>query len=330
MEDDHQNDQQVNNPHINKVLKTYQMSAPRSLQGPNSVLDEPSGAAVAVCSPKAPMAGGDSESGGGGAAAEDAGAGAATAAAAAPGAVRAGPVGMRAVRDGAGMGEDRLLHGGRRDAAVPAADPQHGAPGLHAHPDQPGVRRAAHLLFAVHARAAGHAQALPDTAGDGAVVRPDDQDERRAAVLRAAPSDPAGGGPGARGRGHVLVRGVPRRVRQDPGRVHARTVHRKVLGVHTVRRVQGAVRAPAVRQPHTPVHGHQLVPLGLQARELESVRQGVARAPGLRASGQPVRNVQGADRRVGHRSLFVEETKADEFRVLSHFRPDNVIPIRRP
>ncbi|XP_022180251.1 ski oncogene [Myzus persicae] len=68
MEDDHQNDQQVNNPHINKVLKTYQMSAPRSLQGPNSVLDEPSGAAVAVCSPKAPMptaTGGDSESTGG-------------------------------------------------------------------------------------------------------------------------------------------------------------------------------------------------------------------------------------------------------------------------
>lgn len=79
MEDDHHNEQQVNNPHINKVLKTYQMSAPRSLQGPNLVLDEPSGAAVAVCSPKPPMAtaagvngsaaragGGDSESGGGG------------------------------------------------------------------------------------------------------------------------------------------------------------------------------------------------------------------------------------------------------------------------
>lgn len=50
-----QQQQQVDNPHIKKVLKTYQLSAPRSLQGPNSVLDEPSGAAVAVCSPKAPM-----------------------------------------------------------------------------------------------------------------------------------------------------------------------------------------------------------------------------------------------------------------------------------
>lgn len=53
MEDPQQ--QQVNNPHIKKVLKTYQLSAPRSLQGPNSVLDEPAGSAVAVCSPKAPI-----------------------------------------------------------------------------------------------------------------------------------------------------------------------------------------------------------------------------------------------------------------------------------
>lgn len=74
MDDDRRDERQVNNPHIKKVLKTYQLSAPRSLQGPNSVLDEPSGAAVAVCSPKAPMpaaagataAGGDSESGAGG------------------------------------------------------------------------------------------------------------------------------------------------------------------------------------------------------------------------------------------------------------------------
>lgn len=55
MDDDHLNKQQVNNPHIKKVLKTYQLSAPRSLQGPNSVLDEPAGTAVAVSSPKAPM-----------------------------------------------------------------------------------------------------------------------------------------------------------------------------------------------------------------------------------------------------------------------------------
>lgn len=64
MEDDRHHKQQVNNPHIKKVLKTYQLSAPRSLQGPNSVLDEPTGAAVAVCSPKAPMNG----TGGGGSA----------------------------------------------------------------------------------------------------------------------------------------------------------------------------------------------------------------------------------------------------------------------
>lgn len=64
MEDDRHHKQQVNNPHIKKVLKTYQLSAPRSLQGPNSVLDEPAGAAVAVCSPKAPM----NAAGGGGAA----------------------------------------------------------------------------------------------------------------------------------------------------------------------------------------------------------------------------------------------------------------------
>lgn len=54
MDDEYRhNERQANNPHIKKVLKTYQMSAPRSLQGPNSVLDEPAGAAVAVCSPKA-------------------------------------------------------------------------------------------------------------------------------------------------------------------------------------------------------------------------------------------------------------------------------------
>ncbi|XP_050423426.1 ski oncogene [Adelges cooleyi] len=47
-----QQQQQVNNPHIKKVLKTYQLSAPRSLQGPNLVLDETSATAVAVSSPK--------------------------------------------------------------------------------------------------------------------------------------------------------------------------------------------------------------------------------------------------------------------------------------
>lgn len=66
MEYDNHNEQQVNNPHIKKVLKTYQLSAPRSLQGPNSVLDEPAGAAVAVCSPKAPMTLPSSSAGGGG------------------------------------------------------------------------------------------------------------------------------------------------------------------------------------------------------------------------------------------------------------------------
>ncbi|XP_050522698.1 ski oncogene isoform X2 [Daktulosphaira vitifoliae] len=48
--------QQVNNPHIKKVLKTYQLSAPRSLQGPNLVLDDSAAAgptAVAISSPKA-------------------------------------------------------------------------------------------------------------------------------------------------------------------------------------------------------------------------------------------------------------------------------------
>lgn len=64
MDEDLHNKQQVNNPHIKKVLKTYQLSAPRSLQGPNSVLDEPTGAAVAVCSPKAPMTAGIGGAGG--------------------------------------------------------------------------------------------------------------------------------------------------------------------------------------------------------------------------------------------------------------------------
>lgn len=77
MEDDRHHKQQVNNPHIKKVLKTYQLSAPRSLQGPNSVLDEPAGAAVAVCSPKAPMnaAGGGGGGPGAGAGAANGGAG---------------------------------------------------------------------------------------------------------------------------------------------------------------------------------------------------------------------------------------------------------------
>lgn len=72
MQEDHHHNkmqQEVNNPHIKKVLKTYQMSAPRSLQGPNSVLDEPAGAAVAVSSPKAPIpqavSGGGAGTGGG-------------------------------------------------------------------------------------------------------------------------------------------------------------------------------------------------------------------------------------------------------------------------
>lgn len=66
-DEDRRNKQRVNNPHIKKVLKTYQLSAPRSLQGPNSVLDEPSGAAVAVCSPKAPIMPPSSSSSGSGA-----------------------------------------------------------------------------------------------------------------------------------------------------------------------------------------------------------------------------------------------------------------------
>lgn len=64
-----QQQQEMNNPHIKKVLKTYQMSAPRSLQGPNSVLDEPAGgasSAVAVCSPKAPLTTTTTTAGGGG------------------------------------------------------------------------------------------------------------------------------------------------------------------------------------------------------------------------------------------------------------------------
>lgn len=171
------------------------------------------------------------------------------------------------------MGEDRVLYGGWRDAVVLATDLEHGAPGLHAHADQPGVRRIAHILFAVHARAAGRAQTLSDTAGHGTVVRPDDQNERGTAVLRAAAPGAATRGPGtARRHRDVLVRGVPRRVRQDPRRVHARVVHREVLRMHTVRRVQGAIRAPAVRQPHTPVHWHQLMSLGLQTGQLEGVR----------------------------------------------------------